>query len=237
VSKTTLIGVAVTLLSISAVAQSNVDMRTIVQDKLMDLSADVAQQTANRRELERISRDFANAYRISQLSIQYREPLMMRLDSRVGVVPVRFIINGNRRRMQAGPVRDTEDITNAPGKRNSLFDLGIITPAFAKLIELRFLRTEGNTPVYEMTWASGRDTSKHVIWFDTRTRLITKRQWYAQSGFLRATFEYKNPVEVQPGIWVPSSAEAYNAQGRLGGTTRYTRVRVNEGIPASEFAF
>ena len=61
-SKTTLIGVAVTLLSISAVAQSNVDMRTIVQDKLMDLSADVAQQTANRRELERISRDYSERF-------------------------------------------------------------------------------------------------------------------------------------------------------------------------------
>ncbi len=228
------------LCALLTMAQSQ-DINDYVQTRLHDLRGTVRQQTANQRELEKINRDFANSYRIKQMTARYKEPSKMRLESKVGVVNVVYIINGDHKHVSAGPIRNTDDISNAPGKRQSLMDFGILTPSFMRLVNAKFLRTdsEGGVryPVFELTWANSDDTSKHVVWMDGKTRTIFKRQWYNQQGKLMATFFYKNAAEAAPGIWVPTRVEVYNAEGKLGGITTYTDLRVNEGLPDSLFQF
>jgi hypothetical protein len=223
-----------------ATAQSQ-DINDYVQTRLLDLRATVRQQTANQRELEKINKDFANSYRIKQMTARYKEPSKMRLESKLGVVNVLYIINGNYKHVSAGPIKHTDDISNAPGKRQSLMDFGILTPSFMKLINAKFLRydQEGGVryPVFELTWANSDDTSKHIVWMDGKTRTVVKRQWYNQQGKLMATFYYKNPLEAAPGIWVPTRVEVYNAEGKLGGVTTYVDLHVNEGLPDSLFQF
>ena len=223
-----------------ATAQSQ-DINDYVQTRLLDLRATVRQQTANQRELEKINKDFANSYRIKQMTARYKEPSKMRLESKLGVVNVLYIINGNYKHVSAGPIKHTDDISNAPGKRQSLMDFGILTPSFMKLINAKFLRydQEGGVryPVFELTWANSDDTSKHIVWMDGKTRTVVKRQWYNQQGKLMATFYYKNPLEAAPGIWVPTRVEVYNAEGKLGGVTTYVNLHVNEGLPDSLFQF
>lgn len=221
-------------------AQSQ-DIDDYVQTRLRDLRATIRQQNANQRELEKINKDFANSYRIKQMTARYKEPIRMRLESKVGVVNVVYIINGNRKYVSAGPIKNTDDITNAPGKRQSLMDFGILTPGFMQLVNAKFLRHdhEGGVryPVFELTWNNSDDTSKHLVWMDNKTRTVVKRQWYNQQGKLMAVFYYKNPVEVAPGIWVPTRVEVYNAEGKLGGVTTYVNVFVNEGLSDSLFQF
>ena len=223
-----------------AMAQSQ-DINDYVQTRLHDLRATVKQQTANQRELEKINKDFANSYRIKQMTARYKEPSKMRLESKVGVVSVVYIINGNRKHVSAGPIKSTDDISDAPGKRQSLMDFGILTPGFMKLVNAKFLRYdhEGGVryPVFELTWANSDDTSKHIVWMDGKTRTVVKRQWYNQVGKLMAIFYYKNPVEAAPGIWIPTRVEVYNAEGKLGGVTTYVDLYVNEGLPDSLFQF
>lgn len=222
-----------------ALAQSQ-GINDYVQTRLRDLRATVRQQTANQRELEKINKDFANSYRIKQMTARYKEPSKMRLESKVGVVNVVYIINGNYKHVSAGPIKNTDDISNAPGKRQSLMDFGILTPSFMKLVNAKFLRYdyEGGVryPVFELTWAHS-DTSKHIVWMDGKTRTVVKRQWYNQQGKLMATFYYKEPKEVAPGVWVPTRVEVYNAEGKLGGVTTYVELHVNEGLPDSLFQF
>lgn len=223
-----------------ATAQSQ-DIRDYVQTRLNDLRATVRQQTANQRELEKINKDFANSYRIKQMTARYKEPSKMRLESKVGVVNVVYIINGNQKHVSAGPIKNTDDISNAPGKRQSLMDFGILTPGFMKLVNAKFLRYDHEDgvryPVFELTWANSDDTSKHIVWMDGKTRTVVKRQWYNQQGKLMAVFYYKNPIEAAPGIWVPTRVEVYNAEGKLGGVTTYVDLHVNEGLPDNLFQF
>ncbi len=230
----------ISLCAAFALAQSQ-DINDYVQTRLRDLRATVRQQTANQRELEKINKDFANSYRIKQMTARYKEPSKMRLESKVGVVNVVYIINGNYKHVSAGPIKNTDDISNAPGKRQSLMDFGILTPSFMKLVNAKFLRYdhEGGVryPVFELTWANSDDTSKHIVWMDGKTRTVVKRQWYNQEGKLMAIFYYKEPKEVARGIWVPTRVEVYNAQGKLGGVTTYVDLHVNEGLPDSLFQF
>ncbi|MEJ5252719.1 MAG: outer membrane lipoprotein-sorting protein [Chthonomonadetes bacterium] len=239
--KRALLGVGLlSLCAAFALAQSQ-DINDYVQTRLRDLRATVRQQTANQRELEKINKDFANSYRIKQMTARYKEPSKMRLESKVGVVNVVYIINGNYKHVSAGPIKNTDDISNAPGKRQSLMDFGILTPSFMKLVNAKFLRYdhEGGVryAVFELTWANSDDTSKHIVWMDGKTHTVVKRQWYNQQGKLMATFYYKEPKEVAPGIWVPTRVEVYNAEGKLGGVTTYVDLHVNEGLPDSLFQF
>src|SRR5262249_23535201 len=79
------------------------------------------------------------------------------------------------------------------------------------------------------------DTSHRLVWIDPKTKIVLKREESTQQGKLNATFYYKNPKEVAPGIWFPSSIVAYNNENKRAGETLYRDVKVNSGLDDSLF--
>jgi len=73
------------------------------------------------------------------------------------------------------------------------------------------------------------------VWFDPAKRITVRRVWYSRTGKYRARFEYKDPVEAAPGIWIPTRAEVYNASQRFGGRTVNSNIKVNQGLDDSLF--
>lgn len=223
------------LVTSSLIAMSAPDIKEAVQYKLHDLSLTMVQNTGNRRELEKISRDFANAYRIQNLQAQYKEPLKMRISSKVGFVSVSYIVNGNQRLARAGVIKDREDIGKSPGKRNCMFDLGILTPSFMKLARFEYVTKEGGVDVWDMYWVNSNDSRRNRLYIDVDRKMITKRIQYEGDGKIRGIFTYKNAVELEKGVWVPSLSEAINRDNKLGGTTTYKDYKLNTGIEESVF--
>ena len=74
-----------------------------------------------------------------------------------------------------------------------------------------------------------------MIWIDPKTRVTLKREEYTQEGKLNATYYYRDPKEVAPGIWFPSRIEVFNSEGQKAGETAYNNVKVNVGIEDSVF--
>ncbi|MCX7800894.1 MAG: outer membrane lipoprotein-sorting protein [Fimbriimonadales bacterium] len=224
-----------------ALAQAGAEAGDIVQPKLRDVSFTAQVVAGYQDELAKINRDFGNSYRVKATRVLAKEPFMIRLESRVGDTEVRYILNGTTRvySIPRARVNQREDLSEAPGKRQSFLDFGLVTPSMVGgLFEARFVRVDRATGglVFDLTYLKKwDDTSRHRIWVDREKRYVFRREWYSQSGRLMATFFHENPIELN-GIWLPTRVTVRNAEGKVAGIMQYVDLRVNAGLSDSLFS-
>lgn len=210
------------------------DFKSFVQDKLRDLQMESRAKGVRLGELRKINKDFANAYRFKRMTVYYKEPLKLRLESEVQGTRILYILNGGTKFVSGGGRRVREDVSNSPGKRQTPLDFGFITPAVARQLEANFQKEEreggASLFVFQIEWNYGDDDAKHIVWLDPEKRYTVRRVWFSSTGRYRARFEYKEPVQAAPGIWIPTKVEVFNVDQRFGGRTVNTNIRVNTGL-------
>ncbi len=225
-----------------ALGQSSPSIRDVWQDELKDFSFVAKKISANQKELAKINKDFGSAYRFTSTEIQYKEPMMLRGESKVEDQSIIYIINGPIRRYKiprAG-INTREDLAKAPGKRQTPLDFGIVTPSlFNGLFQAKFVRkdTRSGDLVFDLTYLEKLDDdSRHRVWIDPEKKFVTKREWYSQNDNFRlmATFFYEAPQAFGK-VFMPTKLTVNNAEGKLAGVSAYTQIQVNRGIPASDF--
>jgi outer membrane lipoprotein-sorting protein len=223
----------------------NYTWRDIVQPGFQDITFTGRAVKASQPELRKISPDFETSYRFlgSEVHAEIKEPFMLRMDSNVEDTVVQYIENGGRRvfRIPRSRISKIEDVANAPGKRQTPLDFGILTNSlFETLFDGAYVRTdrETGTLVFDLTYKhpAFSDTSRQRVWVDAEKRYVTKRVWFAQDGHEMATFLYQDP-KLQNGIWFPSRAIVKNVDDAVAGVTEYTKVVVNSGLSDRPFQF
>jgi outer membrane lipoprotein-sorting protein len=226
---------AIAAASVAAAPQS---INSYITSGFRDAAFTTKVQSSNSRELQKINRDFAQSYRFKQMSVQMKEPFMLRLESKVEDTAIVFVLNGGRKTYKLGPVKTSVDVARAPGKRQTAFDFGFLTPAlFDNFFNAKFVRTDRATgnAVFDLTYVPFlRDKSRHRVFIDPERKALAKREWYNQRGMLMATFTYDDYERVG-GLWLPMRASVRNAENNLAGVVVYTNMRVNSGIADSVF--
>jgi outer membrane lipoprotein-sorting protein len=215
----------------------------IVQPNFKDCTFEAKVISANEKELKKISRDFAASFKFTFIRAQVKEPFMVRLESKVEGTDIQYIENGGRRMERIPKVnfRRIEDVSHAPGKRQTVLDFGVLTPSlFDSLYDANFVRVdrETNDLVFDLTYKHPEftDTSRQRVWVDPQKRYITKRVWFAQDGHEMATFIYQDPKE-QSSVWFPSEATVKDVDGEVAGVTRYSKMNINVGLSTQPFQF
>lgn len=204
--------------------------------ELKDLQAKVKVVKADQMELGKINKDFGMAYRLKDLTFRYKEPNKIRMDGSIG----RLIVNGSTRLFQVPAIRLTkkDELGDTPGKQYSLVDVGLLTKSGVAKVQNKFLRAEkldgAETRVFDVSYR-GADKTHYLLWVDTRTHIIVKREWYDNEGKRRATFLYQEPKEVTTGLWVPTRIEIRNSEGAVAAVSDYSDVKVNQGLDDALF--
>jgi hypothetical protein len=222
-------------------AGAEVSLKQYTQPALQDFTATAVIAQKNDAELRKIDDSFARAYRFRESLIQYKEPQKLRIDSKAGLLSLRYVINGKRKATQVPGLRinKVKDITGRPGEEQGMLDSGILTPGFVNdAVAFRFLghqKLDGRTvPAFEFWYTDEDDSRHHFVWIDPAKKIILRRDVHHRKGGLKMRFLYKEPKQVA-GVWVPTRVEVYNAENRLGAVTRYTSVKVNTGLSESLF--
>jgi hypothetical protein len=222
-------------------AQAEPSLRDYAQPALRDFQATGTVLAKNDAELKKIDNSLVQGYRFRESLLQYKEPLKLRVDSKAGLLSVRYVINGKRKATQVPGLRinKVKDITGRPGEEQSMLDSGIITPGFlADAVASRFVgqqKLDGRqVPVFEFWYTDEPHSRHHFVWMDPAKRIILRHDVHHRSGGLKMRFVHKQPTQVS-GVWVPTRLELYNAQGRLAAVTRYAQVKVNTGLSESLF--
>ena len=229
------VGLALTLLSGPSWAEPSISQFTSNNIKTMSLTSEITQD--NQGELKKIKGDIALAYRLHKGAMQYMQPGKLRIEATIPHIATGYyIINGNRK-CTVGPLyHRVQDVTGAPGKKQTLLDFGFVPPELFDDYKATFLRKDGADYVFQISPKNG-DTTKDIVWIDPQTHITVKRENYDRQGKVVKWFLYKNPVRLSVGVFVPTTVELYNPQNKLAGVTVYQSVHVNGQINPSVFNF
>lgn len=204
----------------------------VVQTKLRDLTMKATVGNANRGELRKISNDFYLAYSFTSMDVKYKSPSKLRLDGRYKNTSISYILNGPTKLILVPALKQksTEDTKSSPGKRQSLLDFGIIDKGVTDFMKGEFVREDRETGdwIFDLRYQYFDDTSRHRCWIDPKIKVVKKREWYSQEGKLKATFYYRDFKQVD-GVYVPTTVEVRNVDGKSAGTTKYQNIEVNTG--------
>ena len=218
------------------------DADDIVSKNFRDATFVASLLKSDQKELQKINRDFAASQRFGTSKAWLKEPLMIRMESKVQDTDVFLLINGTRRRMSVPKIKlsKTEDLAMAPGKRQTFLDFGLLTPSlFKELYVAKFVRVdrESGNLVFDLTFQPKLDdSSMQKVWVDKDKRYITKRVWFNQDGRQLATFIYSQPKNVG-GVWFPTNCVVKNVEDKVAGITEYRSMAINTGLDDSLFKF
>jgi outer membrane lipoprotein-sorting protein len=207
-------------------------LNDIVQRSFEDASFRARLVRSDQRALQRINRDFALPYQFQFTDVRIKEPFMLRVEARVEDTSLVFVLNGaNRLYRIPGLGSRREDVSDSPGKRQTVMDFGVLSPAlFEDLFKATFVSTDraSGTHVFDITYQRD-DTSRHRVWIDKEKRVLTKREWFNQDNELMASIVYEEP-KMDAGIWFPTKVSVLNADGRVAAVTEYQNLKLNRGI-------
>lgn len=205
----------------------------MIRPGLRDLSFRVTVGTSDQRELQKINKDFANSYRVAESDVMFKEPFKARVEAIVEDQRFVYVINGGKKvfRIPRAGLKQTTDISVAPGKRQTPFDFGVLAESlFKNYMVAQFVRVDGKESVYDCRYvASLKDTSRYRVWVDPVRGTVARREWYGQKGNLMAVFTYSGHTEAG-GLWIPGAVEVKNSEGKFAGRMTYSSVKVNTGL-------
>lgn len=223
------------------------NIRDYVAVKLDDFSADLHLVRYDAEAGRKITKDFGRIYEWMQksrgdLQLSYKEPDKMRIDGRFGASRGSFIINETKQliRVPNLGLSFKSDFGDAPGKRKTLLDMGLISDDYLSYTTAEF---RGSRPykgvecaVFNISYRDKtKDTSHRLVWIDAKTHITLKREEYSQEGKLLSIWYYHEPHEIAPGVYMPSSIEIDDSDGELAGETAYRNIKVNQGIADTLF--
>ncbi|MDH7481345.1 MAG: outer membrane lipoprotein-sorting protein [Armatimonadota bacterium] len=194
---------------------------------------------ANVPELKKIGKDFPNSYEFKSTTIKYKAPDKMKIEGKLGLVTVAIVINGDIKSIRAPGlhISKKENIARQPHKRQGDLDIGIFTDQLWQDYVVTNVETEEgqNGKLYKIAFVrSNSKNKKLVLWAEPKTWKLLKLEKYEDDGTLKSRYIYSNHRRYGP-IWVPGHIDVYNRDGKLAGSTMYENIKVNSGIPDSEF--
>jgi hypothetical protein len=213
-----------------------------VQPGLRDVSASIRILSHDDRELAKIGKGYADAYKLGSQEIWAKEPGQVKYQGKKGFITLRFITSGNRKLTEVSHlrIRKVDDISKEPGKGDSISDLGLVTQAWVDQVEDRWLRTEtrdGKTLQVFEYWHKEDPRYRHTLWMDPQTKTIVDHIAHHRSqkrpGF-KKRLVYSDAKQIS-GVWLPTTVTVYSGENKPAGQLRYERIQVNTGLPDSLF--
>lgn len=203
-----------------------------------DVKMDVRIAYANQKELATIGKDYGKAYEFKNSKLIFKAPDKVKMTAVAGIVNVSYIITGNIKRIRAGLLKKTEDITHEPHKKQTPLDVGIVSESIWRQFRVERVKKEGDAanPVYVLTLSlSNSPQKKQYIWVGANDFRLLKREKREADGSLKARYVYSKHREYAGTLWVPGEQRVYNIKGTLAGTTVYSGIQVNTGVKDSVF--
>jgi outer membrane lipoprotein-sorting protein len=215
------------------------DAAKFTTSKMHTLSLTVRVTSEDRDELNKIEGDFAQAYRFHNLSFSYEQPGKLHYEAVVLGAHIAYTINGNKKytSIPSVHVHQVEDVTGAPLKKQTLLDVGLISPEFLTEYNATYNGMQGKYVVFTLMSKVHGETSKDVVWMDPITHITARRYHYNRDGKLINSFAYGNPIQVSPGLYVPTQVQVYNQYNKLAAVSSYTDIKANLPISESIFDF
>ena len=71
------------------------------------------------------------------------------------------------------------------------------------------------------------DKRRFQLWVSTAQHYVVKKTVWDGGDHEHETIVYRDPLQVLPGIWVPTEVDAYDPAGELGGTAAQRNLKAS----------
>lgn len=203
-----------------------------------DIRADMVITDANNANIAEMGKNYDDVLLMQSASIYYKRPDKMRFDGSAKNIKVTVIQNGYKRLVLAAMLRKLDDVKDAPGKRQDTLDLGFLSSRLWTDNHVSAL-AQGKDGVVKLKFDprfGGPDKRHDIVWVDSATLKVLRREKHSGDGAIRAKYTYSNFVMLAGKLPIATQAKMHNAAGEFLGTVSYRNVRANTGLSDSLFS-
>jgi hypothetical protein len=202
----------------------------MVPTTIHHIQATARTMSADLDVLKQISSDFANGYRLKEATYTFTAPDRLEYKTHIGILTVTYTTTNTERIVTGSIFHSDTDISHDITKRNTLQALGLLPQNYLDTMRIQYVGAEVengvSTQVFLMRYLTDTPNGnrRFEFWVDPEKRyVVQKRVWDGRNN-QRETIIYKNPQEILPGFWMPTIAEAYSPDMRLGGVVGYDNI-------------
>lgn len=227
--------------ALPALAVSSTDILNRVKAAeagLKDMRADMFIVEANKSTVSDMGEGYGDILMLQKATVYYKKPDLMRVDGYAKNIKATYIQNGYKKLVLAAMVRKTEDVKNAPGKRFDTLDLGFLSSRLWTDNYVTVVSTDKNGVVqlkFDPKFGD-KDKRHDMVWVDSKTLRVLKREKHRGSGEIRAKYVYRGFINLAGKLPIATESTLYNAQGKELGTVTYKNVKANTGLKESLFS-
>lgn len=172
-----------------------------------------------------------------EATISYKRPDKFRIEGKAHGIDVTYILNGNKKQVLAPALmlKKTEDLSDDLAKRQSTLDLGFASDLLWKDKSVKLLTESGGVSKLQLVPHGTDDKRKELVWVNTKTLKLLKRERYGGKGNFKARYIYSNH-RMMGRMPVATLVKAYAPDGGYAGSIRYDNVLINTDLAGSLFA-
>lgn len=202
-----------------------------------DMKAEMVIDDANKGNVSKMGKGYDDFLLLKKATVYYAKPDKMRWDGYAKGIKATLVQNGYKRLVLAAMVRKADDLRDAPGKRRSPLDLGLLSSWLwtDNTVSVAGMENGGMVKLKFDPKLGGKDQRHDFVWVDASTLKITKRETYTGRGELRARNVYREHTMLGK-MPIATETDMYNGDGKMLGTISYTNVKANVGLADSLFS-
>jgi outer membrane lipoprotein-sorting protein len=203
-----------------------------------DWKADMVITQANKKNVSGMGDGYGDILKLDKALVFYKTPNLIRYDGYAEGIKVTYVQNGYTKLVVATMIRHKENVKNAPGKRFDSLDLGFISSRLWQDNNVSVVSTlKGGVVKLKFRPKFGDKDKRHdMVWLDTDTLRLIKREKYRGNGEMRTRTVYSDYESLTSKLPLATNANLYNGDGKELGGVKYLNVKVNAGVGASMFS-
>lgn len=210
-----------------------------VESKLTDYKAETYIVQADKENVSEMGEGYQDILKLEKAVVSYKKPDKIRYDGYALGMKVTYIQNGYTKLVITSMIRHKDDVKADPGKRQNTLDLGFLSSRLWAENRVSLLSSDKNGLLklkLVPRWGADNNKRHDLIWVDSKTLRITRREKYRGSGEIRMSVVFSNYSELVKGLPVATTATMFNPKGEKLGTVTYRNIKVNVGLADSLFS-
>ncbi len=205
---------------------------------IKDLKGTMVVTPASKKEAGEISKgamEFLD-HGLKEANIYYIRPDKFRAEGKAKGVEVTYVLNGNKKQVLAPSLmlKKTDDLSKKLARKQTTLDVGFVSDCIWKDNNVKILSQSKGVIQLQLIPKGTDDKRKELVWIDSKTLKVTKRERYKGDGKLRTRYIYSD-YKTMGKIPVATTVKIYSPDGGYAGSITYKDVKINTGLSDSLF--
>jgi len=173
-----------------------------------------------------------------EATIYYKRPDRFRAEGKgKGGIYITYVLSGNTKQIIAPALmlKKTDDMSHDRDQKQSTLDVGFASDGLWLDNRVTVVSERKGEIELRLVPIGTTDKRKELVWLDSRTLKVLRRERYGGTGLLKARYVYTNHRTMGK-MPVATLVKAYASDGGYAGAISYKNVRVNTRVSDALFA-